>query len=74
MIAKKSKDYEDSTGAALAARDAREERLRNEWIEKYEQETLAAENLRKQQRNESQDECTSYILAQSKELANNRLR
>ncbi|KAL1515035.1 hypothetical protein AB1Y20_004101 [Prymnesium parvum] len=73
-ISKQSKDYEDTTGAAIAARDKHEEDMRNMWIEKHERETLAAEEGRREKRKNDNRLCTEYQLEQSKDIARARRR
>jgi len=73
-ISKQTKDYADTTGAAIAARDEQEESMRNMWIAKHEAETLATEIARKQKRKDDNLMCTQYQLAQSRDLALARRR
>lgn len=39
-ISKQTKEYANTTGAAIAARNLHEEQMRNEWIAKHEREVL----------------------------------
>jgi len=73
-ISKQSKDYADTTGAAIAARDAHEEAMRNMWVAKKEAENLAMEKARAQKRKDDNHMCTDYQLAQSRDHALARRR
>jgi len=73
-IAKQTKEYADTTGAARAAQQKHEEDLRNMWVEKHERETRAMEEAREKKRRDDNLVCTQYQQAQSHDLAMARRR